>query len=367
MSVVERKRIIFLDMMRAFAVLMMVQGHTIDAFLADQFRTFDSTAYYIWNTMRGFTAPVFMFSSGVVFTYLLRLYKEPFFKNPRVRKGLIRFVTLVTIGYMLRYPTYTVFNFGIVTELQWKIFFTVDALHLIGFGLLFILILALAAEKLKLSDYFVFVVGALFFFILHSITEQIKWTNFLPIPFAAYFYHGTGSYFPFFPWAGYVLTGAILGSYLSHNPESFNSKKFGVSLLLIGSGLLIISYLLDLTRINFFNGSSIWLSNFNLITLRTGYVILLNGIMAYIALRVKTIPHIVKQTGKYTLPIYVVHVVILYGSAWVPGLSLFFSRSMNITNAIIAAIIMVLAMLVMALGIEKFRAHKKNKPINATK
>lgn len=109
MSVIDRKRIIFLDLMRAFAVLMMVQGHTVDAFLSNEFRTFDSVAYYIWNTMRGFTAPVFMFSSGVVFTYLLRLYKEPFFKNPRVKKGLIRFITLVTIGYLLRYPTYTFF------------------------------------------------------------------------------------------------------------------------------------------------------------------------------------------------------------------------------------------------------------------
>jgi len=366
MSVIDRKRIIFLDLMRAFAVLMMVQGHTVDAFLSNEFRTFDSVAYYIWNTMRGFTAPVFMFSSGVVFTYLLRLYKEPFFKNPRVKKGLIRFITLVTIGYLLRYPTYTFFNFRFVSEQQWKTFFTVDALHLIGFGLLFILILALIAEKLKVNDYIIFAVGALFFFIMHSITETVKWDTMLPYVFASYLYHGTGSFFPFFPWAGYVLSGAVLGSFLAHNPNSFNSKKFCLWLLSIGAFFLFLSYFFDLIRIHLYNENSVWFRNFNLVALRLGYVILLNGIMAFIALNVKNIPNIIKQTGKYTLPIYVVHVIILYGSAWVPGLNLFFSRNMDLTFSIFAAIVMIVLMITMAGLIDKFKSNKKNSTVNVT-
>lgn len=364
MSVVDRKRIIFLDLMRAFAVLMMVQGHTIDAFLANEFRIFDSLSFNIWNTMRGFTAPVFMFSSGVVFTYLLRLYKEPFFKNPRVKKGLIRFITLVTIGYLLRYPTYTFFNFRFVTEHQWKIFFMVDALHLIGFGLLFILILSFIAEKIKLNDYFIFGAAALFFFVLQPITESINWTHHLPLPFASYLYHGTGSFFPFFPWAGYVLSGAILGSFLSNHSTSFNSKKFCISLISIGIALIIVSYVFEYIKNMIYFGDSNWLRNFNLVSLRTGYVVLLNGIMALIAMNVKHIPNIIKQTGKYTLPIYVVHVIILYGSAWVPGLNLFFSRSMDLTFSILAAIIMIITMVAMAGFIDKFKSNKKNNTVN---
>ena len=71
----SRRRIIFLDMMRALAVLMMVEGHTVDAFLADQFRDSTSVAFNIWFSIRGFTAPIFMFTSGVVFTYLGNTYK----------------------------------------------------------------------------------------------------------------------------------------------------------------------------------------------------------------------------------------------------------------------------------------------------
>jgi uncharacterized membrane protein len=83
----NNNRIIFLDILRAFAVLMMVQGHTIDSLLADEYRTFDSVIYSVWHTMRGFTAPIFMFTAGVVFTYLLKLNNLPFKENPRVIKG----------------------------------------------------------------------------------------------------------------------------------------------------------------------------------------------------------------------------------------------------------------------------------------
>lgn len=82
------KRIIYVDLMRAFAVIMMIQGHTVDTLLADQFRNTDYLGYNIWNTMRGFTAPIFMFTAGLIFTYLLKSDHFEFSKNPRVKKGI---------------------------------------------------------------------------------------------------------------------------------------------------------------------------------------------------------------------------------------------------------------------------------------
>lgn len=361
MSYNKRIRIIFLDMMRALAVLMMVQGHTIDTFLADNYRTFDSILFSIWFTIRGFTAPIFMFTSGVVFTFLLRSHKEPFFENPRVKKGIKRFIILVLIGYLLRYPTYTFFDFSIVRPDQWLGFFTVDALHLIGFGLLFILILSLIAEKLKLKDYFVFALGVLFFFGLFSITENINWANYMPIPFAAYLYHQTGSFFPFFPWAGYVLSGAILGSYLAHNPVAFNTIKFSRRLMILGITILILSRVIIYVEFEIYNQKVFWMDNIYVITMRLGWIFILNSLMSYLALKLKSIPDFIKQVGRYTLLVYAVHVVILYGSAWIPGLSYIFSRRMDIYSSIISAIIMVLLMALMVMGLERYKLLKKNK------
>ena len=108
-------RILYLDLMRAFAILMMLQGHTVHVFLADQYKDMDSVNYSIWYIIRGYTAPIFMFTSGVVFTYLLTLKKFSFSDNPRIKKGIIRGISLILIGYILRYPAYKEYVFTDVT------------------------------------------------------------------------------------------------------------------------------------------------------------------------------------------------------------------------------------------------------------
>jgi len=219
----KKSRIIFIDLMRAFAVLMMVQGHTVDTFLADSYRSIDSAAFNFWLFMRGLTAPIFMFSAGTVFTYLLKLNKLPFNENPRVKKGLKRVLLLVGLGYFLRYPTPYIVYFKEVTPSQWSTFFTVDALHLIGFGILFTLFFLYLSEKFKIRERILLPTGTFLFFALFPFFAKINWVEFLPVPVAAYFYQGTGSLFPLFPWVGYVLAGAMLGSYLADNPEIYKS------------------------------------------------------------------------------------------------------------------------------------------------
>lgn len=362
MSANYRKRIIFLDLMRALAVLMMVQGHTIDTFLGDQYRTFDSSIYDIWLTIRGFTAPIFMFTSGVAFTYLLKSYSQPFFENPRVSKGFRRFLILVLIGYVLRFPTPRMFDFSQVTHFQWLTFFTVDALHLIGVGLFLILFLTYISERYRLNEYVVFLVGVSFFFAAFRFTESINWSNHLPIPFAAYLYHGTGSLFPIFPWAGYVVAGGILGTYLARNPECYRSPKFSYKLFAVSAVLILISYLVNRIDQTIFHGNQEFFSdNVSLVYYRLGIVLALNSAMSLISMQIKTIPDIIQQVGKNTLLIYAVHIVILYGSAWVPGFGMFYPKSLNAVESISAAILLIILMVGMAAVVEKLKTMKKRK------
>lgn len=365
MAINSKSRIIFLDLMRAFAVLMMVQGHTIDTFLGDQYRSFDSPIFSIWFTIRGFTAPIFMFTSGVVFTYLLRLHPRPFSQNPRVIKGFYRFVILVLIGYLLRYPTGRIIDFSEVTHYQWMTFFTVDALQLIGFGLLFILFLSYIAEKVKLSDYIVFSFGASFIFVLFLLIDKINWANFLPIPFAAYLYHGTGSYFPLFPWSGYVISGGILGAYLAKNPLSFTLKSFSLKLFGISLISFVICFLIHQFENYFYGEKTFWTDNSALIFYRLGMILMLNSIMSYIAVRLKTIPDIVRQVGKNTLLIYVVHVIILYGSIWIPGFAMFYPKTLNIPLSILAAILLIVLMFGMVFFVNRVKSNRRKKIVTA--
>ena len=318
----KKHRIIFIDLMRAFAVIQMVQGHTVDTLLAPEFRSDQYPVYFIWNFMRGMTAPIFMFTAGTVFTYLFRLVDEPFKNNPRVKKGFFRFLLLVFIGYLLRYPTYTIFDFSNVTQDRLNIFFAVDVLQLIGFGLLFVMIAAYLSEKLKLGDTLAFSALALFFFFATPFFSRINWIIILPQAVAGYFYPGTGSLFPLFPWAGYVVLGGVLGSYLAKNPLVFKTTRFSFHLALFGFALIFVSEVSVFITGKYF-GYYFEPTSYtpDTIILRVGFVLVLNSLVSFISQKIESIPKIFVLVGRNTLLIYVIHLMILYGSAWNPGLS----------------------------------------------
>jgi len=355
------KRIIYVDIMRAFAVIMMIQGHTVDTFLADDYRTAESFLYSVWYTLRGFTAPIFMFTAGLVFTYLLKSDDYEFFKNPRVKKGLKRALTLIFIGYLLRYPTHRIFDFSNVSQSQWNIFFAVDALHLIGFGLLTIIFCLFLAKRAHLNLNLIFYLIIIFVLIFSPVITKIDWIYFMPQYLASYLTKSYGSLFPLFPWIVYVIAGALLGNYLYKNQGIYFKKRFSLSLTSIGLALIVLSallfYLQDFTD----KDVSYWLYSNGMVSLRVGGVVLINGIMAFIVRKIDKIPFIVLNTGKKTLMLYVIHIVILYGCAWFPGLYRYYAKSFNPVETLIAVILMFSLLLSIVHISDKLKTLKKRK------
>src|SRR5690606_34455131 len=192
-----------------------------------------------------------------------------------------------SLGYLLRYPTPTIVDFSNVSTNQWRIFFAVDVLQLIGFGLLFIILISWAAEKFKLSDFIVYPFFALFFFVLHPVFSQINWIDYFPAPVAGYFYRGTGSLFPLFPWAGYVVAGAILGSFLAKNPDIFKSTKFSLYLAGAGAVLIISSYILQPLHSIIYGSSFSEENSLSLSFFRLGFVLMLNSLVSFISLSIE--------------------------------------------------------------------------------
>ncbi len=356
----KKHRIIFIDLMRALAVIQMVQGHTVDVLLDPQYRLTEYPAYFIWNFMRGMTAPIFMFSAGTVFTYLFRLNPEPFESNPRVIKGVKRFFLLVGLGYLLRYPTYKIFDFNNVTPDRWNTFFAVDVLQLIGFGLMFVMLCAFVAEKIRLNDTVVFSIVTILFFISTPFINNIEWIKYFPQPVAGYFYDKTGSLFPLFPWAGYVIMGGVLGSYLAKNPLVFKTNRFSFNLLIFGLAFIIIS-LVSIYLSEEFWGIPYQNSSYSLevITFRIGFVLVLNSVVSYISQKMESIPRIIILIGRNTLLIYIVHLMILYGSAWNPGIILLFGSSFNVSYTIGSALLMLTLMTLMVIALNKLKLRNK--------
>ena len=72
----QTNRLYFIDAVRAFAILMMLQGHFIDTLLANSYRDLNDPTFRLWSYFRGITAPTFFTISGLIFTYLLLNSKE---------------------------------------------------------------------------------------------------------------------------------------------------------------------------------------------------------------------------------------------------------------------------------------------------
>ncbi len=354
----KKDRIIFLDIMRAIAVIMMVQGHTVHTLLAPEFRTADSAFYSVWYFLRGFTAPIFMFTSGVVFTYLFKLNGKDFNENPRVKKGINRFFLLIFIGYLLRYPTWRIVDFSYVSSAQFSTFFAVDALHLIGTGLLTIVLLFYFNHKIKI-DYKLLAGTALVILIAVSPTvKTYNWNAVFPLWLADYFTNQYGSLFPLFPWLAYVIAGSLLGNYLAGNRGVQRKVSFALSLASIGSVLLLFSFFSG-SLLHELNVSRDYLSQVNLTLFRIGAVLLLNSVVAFTVLEVKRINRLILLLGRNTLLIYALHLIILYGSAWTPGISKYLGESFGLASTLLSVAVMFLFIILLVTFMDKSKKIKK--------
>jgi uncharacterized membrane protein len=269
---------------------------------------------------------------------------------------------LMFLGYLLRYPSATIIDFSNVNPVAWQTFITIDVLQLIGTGILIVMILEYIIEKLKLNVYIVYGITALICFYIFPITESVNWSKFLPVYLASYLYKGTGSQFPLFPWIGYLLCGSFLGSYLAKNPMVFKTSKFSRNLFITGLIFMFISLIGHII-------GSIWVINYNwdsspnLMILRIGFVLIMNSVVSLICLKMDSIPRIIILIGRNTLLIYIVHLAILYGTCWNPGLAVLFDKTFNVWNTIGSAVLMLGLMTLMVYVIHRLKI--KNKEIVA--
>ncbi len=351
-------RVIFLDLLRALAVVMMVLGHTVDLVLANEYRSYGYWSFTIWQFVRGLTAPIFLLTTGTVFIYLLQSAAAPLRENPRVVKGVKRSLLLLALGYLLRFPSSSIVGVFALPDEYWPAFWVVDVLQLIGVGLLLLLLGAYLVERFRFNEYAVFASGGLFFLLGSIFCERIDWITLLPAPIAAYFYTGSGSNFPLFPWAGYVMCGAVLGSYLARASKQARPFSLGRRLSFAGISLLTIYYTVNWIKPTDYDSSHFLALYPDLILLRLGSVLLLVALLALLSLKIHTVPTIVSLISRRTLLIYVTHLVILYGSPWNSGLDRLCDKCLPVWPAVLAALLMQMAMVGLALVCSQIKLGK---------
>ncbi|MGI9545759.1 MAG: heparan-alpha-glucosaminide N-acetyltransferase domain-containing protein [Flavobacteriaceae bacterium] len=317
-------RLFFIDAMRAWAILMMLQGHFVDGLLENAFRDPQNGVFAVWKYFRGITAPVFFTVSGFIFTYLLIRVPQKGFDNPRVIKGIRRGLQLLFIGYLLRLNLFGLFKGEIYDS-----FLLVDVLHIIGLSIIGIVAVYLFTQR---RPAYVFPLTLILITVVLFAFEPIykEWAfAFMPDALANYFTKINGSVFTITPWFGYTAFGAFASILFSRYkeykylyPVSISiSAAVGLSLIYYSSPLLLV--LSGITGIELFE--AIHLNNYLFIRLGDVFVVF----AVFMSLRHLLSGKTILRIGQNTLSIYVIHFIFLYGSFTGLGLYRFFHQSLT--------------------------------------
>ena len=347
-------RLYFIDAMRAWAILMMLQGHFVDGLLDHGFRDTTHLGFNIWQYFRGITAPVFFTASGFIFTYLLIKAPQKGSENPRVKKGIRRGLQLLFIGYLLRMNL-----FGILQGEIYDSFYLVDVLQCIGLSILGIIGIYLLTYHKKKFLFPSLLLGITFLlFIFEPYYKQLPYP-YLPQAVANYFTKANGSVFTIFPWFGYASFGGFLAVVFTRykNFRYLYPTAIAISAVM-GLGLIFYSSsiflkLARLTDVQLF--SNIYYNNY--LFMRLGDVML---VFALFMLFRRFMTHsTVLKIGQSTLSIYIIHFILLYGSFTGLGLYYFLDHSLTPSIVIPGAIAFMIICTYSALQFEKNKEYIK--------
>ena len=348
----ENNRLVYIDALRSFAILMMLQGHFISALLSDKFKTKSNTVYQIWEYFRGITAPTFFTITGFIFMLLLLKHPEIGWNNPRIKKGIQRGVKLILWGYILR------FSFGLFFGYTHQSFFYTDVLHIIGISIILLCLLYLLLYKYSSTafNYSLLCITILSFLFERYYNEAS--ISFLPKILSHYLTKANGAVFSLFPWFGYVCFGAFLVPLFNIYKEHKNFYKnspiilLGVGLCLLFLSSPILLTLGDITRIEIFVISG----DYNYLFSRLGDVLIIFSIFLF--LRNYLNHPLFIEIGKVTLSIYIVHHIILYGSWFHTGLTRWFYNSLNFPEAIISVFVFMIVVCFLVLNYRDYTNDK---------
>ncbi len=334
-------RLIFIDIIRAFAICMMLEGHFIDGLLAPEYRDENNLFYATWHYIRGMTAPVFFTVSGFIFTYLLIKEQNPAkmgWNHVRVQKGVRRGINLIIIAYLLRANILNLFTPD-YTDMNVR---RVDVLHCIGLSLLFLIAFYLLTyrrkNRLRMSIMLLGTTFVAFFF--EPIYSHLTY-EYLPMALANYFTKENGSVFTIFPWFGYASLGGFMGFLFYKNRENPHLYR-NMIIWYIFLGVILITFPYWMGKI----ADTLQIHSLQLIAHGDYLIKRIGNVLLFFALfmilrHVITSPTL-QKIGQNTLSIYVIHYIILYGSFTGMGLYRYFHDQLTPWQAIIGAILFVI-------------------------
>ena len=350
----------FIDLLRGFALVVMVETHVMNAYLP--FALKKGSEFFFWLAFtNGLVAPTFLFATG--FSIVLQANNQwknwlgfrPSFWRQMRRLGFITLVAYYSHLQGFRWSRYLV---------QWNDYefwarsLKVDILQCIVVSLLMVIALMFILRKKSLLSW-----AAMLLAVAVALVTPWMWAqdfrSKLPLSLALFLNpHGT-SLFPLFPWIIFVLAGSSVCCFFLKSIERLRAAAFmrniaGLGVLLIACGLLLRSAPYTLPGyVNFYTTSPLYTM------IRIGCVLILCFLLYKLEARGKWIPRLIQAAGQESLLVYGVHLWIIFGFLRGRVLVPFLGQQMGYEGCFALSIAIIVLMLYLA---KYYHLLKKNYP-----
>jgi hypothetical protein len=300
-------RLEFLDWVRGFGAVIMLQGHTYHAFLRQDLRT--SSTFILSDFLGGLPSAVFLFLTGVTFAFLMdsgQRHGAP--ATRRVISSVRRAGYILGLAFLVRLQLWAFAWPGS----PWTDMLRVDVLNCMGLALALMSVMAVFRtwDRVRLCAILGVAIAA-----ASPVVSQFDWSG-VPALVKNYIVPDYAS-FGFFPWASFVAFGISLGSLirvLTHEQLERAMQWAAVA----GCALIVGSQRLsDLPSL--YGKSEFWLNSPFMILIKLGVILLVVAFAFLWAKHTAGKWSWVRQLGTTSLLVYWVHIELIYGrwlGAW---------------------------------------------------
>jgi hypothetical protein len=276
--------------------LVMVQGHVFDTLLRADIKATD--LYQLEVLFHGSTAPGFLFASG----FVVGLPRAPLSLRAALRRAR-RLVFVLGVGYALHLPYFSFWKTLEASPAEKAALFACDALQVIA-----VTQLAVLGLQALFGRRWTWVAGALAVAVLAAgpFVWEARLSETVPAAIGAYLDRRTGSIFPAFPFAAFVLAGALGGAVLGRQEPAARHRRALAFAGIALAGGIVLAFLLA-GRVDFWGVSPAYA------LIRLAGLVLVLRLVEVLAHRGRPGISALALLGRETLLVFVLHLYLLFG------------------------------------------------------
>ena len=342
--------------MRGFAVAVMVMGHSVDSVLSLDFRT--TELFRLYDAVRGFTAPLFLFISGYAFSIATEKRWEQYLSlSLPVMKRLMKLIFLLAIGYALHFPFLSFSKILNNTKPEeYAQFFQVDVLHCVVVSMLILHSVIILARSSR-----AFARSILCLTIAIVLSTPLVWAAdvgaVFPALVAPYFNQQQPSIFPLFPYAAFLFSGTVAGHFYLEARRRGEEDQFFRKMITVCIVAGVAGVVFDLVPISLYPPHDYWKTSPGFFLVRLSIILLLTAGFYY----VRRIPVVIGgqlvRLGQASLLVYVVHLIVVYGSSANDGLMQFVGQRLAYPHSVLVGVCVLSGMVLLVHAREYLRTN----------